>query len=63
MITKNYKDYEQKAKIFYQQYAKPLEEKHAGEYLAVSLDGKQTLLGKTLLEVVKKAIPRKPSVD
>jgi hypothetical protein len=33
---------------------RPLEDKHRGEYLAVSPDGR-TILAKTLLEVVAKA--------
>ena len=43
-----------KADNLYQQYGKPLESKHWGEYIAISPDG-ETVLGLTLLEVVEKA--------
>ena len=39
----------------YEQYGKPLEPDHRGEYLAVSREGK-TVLGRTLLEVGKRAV-------
>lgn len=48
-------DNQQKAEKFYQQYAKPLEKSHQGEYLAVSHDGTEKILGRTLLDVIQKA--------
>lgn len=38
----------------YERYGKPLEQKHRGEYLAISRDGR-TLLGNDLAEVVDQA--------
>lgn len=38
----------------YEQYAKPLEAEHRGEYLAVSREGK-TLLASSLVEATKRA--------
>jgi hypothetical protein len=54
MTDQNIGQLKQKSETLYEKYGKPLEEKHKGEYLAVSPNGK-TLLGKNLLEVVKKA--------
>ncbi|MGH2442765.1 MAG: hypothetical protein ACRDFX_06340 [Chloroflexota bacterium] len=42
------------ALALYEQYGKPLEQEHAGEYLAVSPRGK-TLLGTDLLTITKEA--------
>jgi hypothetical protein len=39
----------------YERYGRPLESEHAGEYLAVTLEGK-TLLGPTLLEASQRAL-------
>ena len=39
----------------YEQYGKPLEERHAGEYLAIGSDG-ETVLGKDEGQVLKQAI-------
>ena len=44
----------QEAERLYQQHGRPLEAEHRGEYLAISPEGK-TLLGPTLLEVLKQA--------
>lgn len=54
MVSIPSKEGKEKAEKLYQAYGKPLEEKHRGEYLAVSSTGR-TILGKTLLEVVDKA--------
>ena len=43
------------ARALYQQYGKPLEREHKGEYLAISIGGK-IVLGKTLSEVVANAL-------
>lgn len=45
----------QKDKKIYEQYGKPLENSHVGEYVAISSQG-QTILGKTDVEVLQKAI-------
>ena len=42
------------ADTLYEQYAKPLEAKHRGKFVAVSPEGK-TLLGDTFLEVATQA--------
>lgn len=39
----------------YKQYGKPLEQAHKGKYLAIGPKG-QTILGKSDVEVLKKAI-------
>ena len=52
--TANHKEAEQRYSELYQRYGKPLEVDHKGEYLAVSPKGK-TILGSTLLQVVKQA--------
>ncbi len=41
----------------YEKYAKPLEQNHRGEFIAVSPDG-NTVLAPTLLEVIKQAEAR-----
>ena len=49
---------ENKAKqkrVLYQQYGKPLEQTHQGEYLAIGTEGK-TILKKRAGEVLQKAI-------
>jgi hypothetical protein len=38
----------------YEQYGKPLEVQHRGQYLAISTEGR-TLLGATLLDVAERA--------
>lgn len=48
------KKLEQLSDKLYNQYGKPLEKGHKGEFLAVSFKGK-TILGNNLLEIVKKA--------
>lgn len=54
MTTVN-KSNKQTVDKLYKQYGKPLEQKHKGVYLAISSDGKKTMLGKTLTEIVQKA--------
>lgn len=44
----------EQADRLYEQYGKPLEREHRGEYLAVSRDG-QTLLAPSLLDAVERA--------
>ncbi len=38
----------------YEQYGKPLEEKHTGQYVAISTDGK-TVVAQSLLGVMQRA--------
>ena len=45
----------------YQQYVKPLEQAHTGEYVLVTPDGR-TVLAPTLLEIAQQA-PQAPSKD
>ncbi|HLH26256.1 MAG TPA: DUF5678 domain-containing protein [Chloroflexota bacterium] len=44
----------QDADQLYEQYGRPLEEKHRGQYVAISPEG-QTVLGDDLLEALEKA--------
>jgi hypothetical protein len=46
---------EQLAQRLYQQYGKPLEKTHWGEFVAISQEGK-TVLGKTMVEALQKAL-------
>jgi hypothetical protein len=43
------------AQALYEQYGKPLEREHAGEYVVISDSGK-TIVGKRLTEVITDAI-------
>ena len=45
---------ERRYDALYEQYGKPLEQDHMGEYLAIAPDGR-IVLGSTLLEVAQKA--------
>lgn len=45
----------QEDRRLYEQYGKPLEEVHKGEYLAIGPEG-QTILGKRTGEVLKRAM-------
>jgi hypothetical protein len=42
-------------KLLYEQYGKPIEQDHNGEYLAIGPDG-QTILGKRSGELLRKAV-------
>ena len=44
----------QEADALYEQYGKPLEQEHHGEYVAISRQG-AIVLGATLLDVMQKA--------
>ncbi|HTE84260.1 MAG TPA: hypothetical protein VK821_05980 [Dehalococcoidia bacterium] len=44
----------QQGDSLYEQYGKPLEEEHEGQYIAITPDGK-TLLGDSVVEVAEKA--------
>jgi hypothetical protein len=52
--AENQRDIERRYDELYEQYGKPLEAEHAGEYLAVSPAG-ETLLGSSLREVARQA--------
>ena len=55
MTVSQYDDRRSNARVLYEQYGKPLEREHEGEYVAISTNGK-TLLGKSLMEVVSSAL-------
>jgi hypothetical protein len=50
-----YEDKRKTAHALYEQYAKPLEATHAGEYVVISDSGK-TIVGKRLTEVMANAL-------
>ena len=54
-VVSQYEDRRKTARSLYEQYAKPLEAAHKGEYVAISTSGK-TILGKSLMEVVTNAL-------
>lgn len=54
MSAENERPTKQEAQRLYDQYVKPLELKHKGEYAAVSPEG-QMIIAATLLEAVEKA--------
>jgi hypothetical protein len=53
-MTAEQDELRRKADALYDQYAKPLEEEHPGEYVAISQDGK-ILLGNDILKVTQEA--------
>jgi hypothetical protein len=55
--TSLYEDRRKTARALYEQYGKPLEEEHKGEYVAIS-DSGHTIVGKSLTEVVTSSIER-----
>ena len=55
--TSTYEDRQKTARALYEQYGKPLETKHKGEYVVISDRGK-TIVGKSLSEVVTNAIEK-----
>jgi hypothetical protein len=55
--TLPYQDRRKTAQALYDQYGKPLESEHTGEYVVISDSGK-TIIGKTLTEVMAHAIER-----
>ena len=56
-IVSPYEDRRKTARALYEQYGKPLEAEHRGEYVVISNNGK-TILGKSLTEVVTHAIDK-----
>jgi hypothetical protein len=53
-LMQDYQNKRQKAERLYDKFGKPLEKDHRGEYVAISDTGK-TVLGKTLIDVLKAA--------
>jgi hypothetical protein len=54
-VVSSYEDRRKTARALYEQYGKPLEAEHTGEYVVISDSGK-TIVGKSLTEVVTNAI-------
>jgi hypothetical protein len=54
-VISQYEDRRKTARALYEQYGKPLEAEHKGEYVVISNSGK-TIVGKSLTEVVTHAI-------
>ncbi len=54
-VIATYEDRRKTAQILYEQYGKPLEAEHKGDYLAISINGK-TVIGKSLSQVVADAL-------
>jgi hypothetical protein len=56
-IISQYEDRRKTARALYEQYGKPLEAEHKGEYVVISNSG-NTIVGKSLTEVVTNAIDK-----
>jgi hypothetical protein len=56
-VISQYEDRRKTARALYEQYGKPLEAAHTGEYIVISNSGK-TIVGKSLTEVVTDAIEK-----
>jgi len=56
-IISQYEDRRKTARVLYEQYGKPLEAEHKGEYVVISSSG-NTIVGKSLTEVVTDAIEK-----
>jgi hypothetical protein len=56
-IVSTYEDRRKTARALYEQYGKPLESEHKGEYVAISNSG-NTIVGKSLSQVVINSIER-----
>jgi hypothetical protein len=54
-VVSSYEDRRKTARALYEQYGKPLEAEHTGEYVVISNSG-NTIVGKSLMEVVTDAI-------
>jgi hypothetical protein len=54
-VVSSYEDRRKTARALYEQYGKPLEAEHKGEYVVISNSGK-TIVGKSLTEVVIHSI-------
>jgi hypothetical protein len=56
-VVSPYDDRRKTARALYEQYGKPLEAEHTGEYVVISKSG-NTIVGKSLTEVVILSIER-----
>jgi hypothetical protein len=56
-VVSSYEDRRKTARALYEQYGKPLEAAHKGEYVVITNSGK-TILGKNLTEVMTDAIEK-----
>ena len=56
-VISQYEDRRKTARALYEQYGKPLETDHNGEYVVISDSGK-TIVGKSLTEVVTNSIDK-----
>ncbi len=54
-VIETYEDHRKTARVLYEQYGKPLEAEHKGEYLAISTNGK-TVIGKSLSQVAEDTL-------
>jgi hypothetical protein len=55
--TSYYQDRGKHAHTLYEQYGKPLENEHTGEYVVISDSGK-TIIGKSLSEIIRHGIEK-----
>jgi hypothetical protein len=56
-VVSSYEDRRKTARALYEQYGKPLEADHTGEYVVIANDG-NTIVSKSLTEVVTRAIAK-----
>jgi hypothetical protein len=56
-VVSQYEDRRKTARALYEQFGKPLEREHTGEYVVISNNG-NTIVGKSLTEVVTHAIDK-----
>jgi len=56
-VVSSYEDRRKTARALYEQYGKPLERDHTGEYVVISNSG-NTIVGKSLTEVVTHSIEK-----
>jgi hypothetical protein len=54
-VVSPYEDRRKTARALYEQYGKPLEREHTGEYVVIANNG-NTIVSKSLTEVVTRAI-------
>jgi hypothetical protein len=54
-VVSQYDKRRKTARVLYEQYGKPLEREHTGEYVAISESG-NTIVGKSLRQVVTEAL-------
>jgi hypothetical protein len=56
-VVSQYEDRRKTARALYEQYGKPLEAEHTGEYVVIANNG-NTIVSKSLTEVVTRAIAK-----